>query len=381
MPPVFEGGVTKLTQLRQEFSRLGFSTSSLDGPDLKYSPSLLTAKSPLQSVTGLEDIMGLFSAMGTRKAGAASGGEVGASTGGEGEGPKDNKLPRMMQTAMCVTCDAVFQDMVSQIFDTDRNALLEEADEVCQTYIVPKVLKSYSIQKGNTATGFVLQDREGLRVSKEEAQAVVRACRQLMKQSKGSQKGDTFIEVLQKHMHSTSSGGNRFAATLRRRACQEVSACPQSPDKLILAEFSKNCLEVVHGWWSYEVCPQKHVKQVHREKNDDVGAQIHLGNFEVGSSAEVEHKIAKHLRAPGRKSTVQALSHTYEGGTMCEVKHEKGPKTPAGGISRKRRRTTVHYACSPTEKVYATVKENETCSYEIDVYLPSLCQMHGFGLD
>ena len=293
----------------------------------------------------------------------------------------NRRQPRMAQTAMCVTCDAVFQDMVSQIFDTDRNALLEEAEEVCQTYIVPKVLKSYSVQKGNTATGFVLQDREGLRVSKEEAQAVVRACRQLMKQSKGSHKGDTFIEVLQKHMHSPSPGGDRFAATLQRRACQEVRACPRNPDELILAEFSKNCLEVVHGWWSYEVCPQKHVKQVHREKDEAVGAQIHLGKFKRGSSTEVQHTVAKHLRAPGRKTTVQALSHTYEGGTMCEVKYEKSPKTPAGGISRKRRRTTVHYACSPTEKVYATVKEKETCSYEIDVYHPSLCQMHGFGLD
>ena len=75
LPPVFEGGVTKLTQLRQEYNRLGFPTSSLDGPDLRYSPSLLTAKSPLQSVTGLEDVMGLFSAMGSRKAGAASEGE------------------------------------------------------------------------------------------------------------------------------------------------------------------------------------------------------------------------------------------------------------------------------------------------------------------
>ena len=68
-------------------------------------------------------------------------------------------------------------------------------------------------------------------MSKEEAQAVVRACRQMMKQSQGSHKGDTFIEVLQKHMHSPSPGGDRFAATLPDTA-------PLVDDELIVMAFN-----------------------------------------------------------------------------------------------------------------------------------------------
>ena len=103
LPPVFEGGVTKLTQLRQEYNRLGFPTSSLDGPDLRYSPSLLTAKSPLQSVTGLEDVMGLFSAMGSRKAGAASEGEAGAPAGGGGGGRPKTADSRAWPRRLCAS--------------------------------------------------------------------------------------------------------------------------------------------------------------------------------------------------------------------------------------------------------------------------------------
>ena len=81
----------------------------------------------------------------------------------------------MVHAPKCVTCDVIFQDMVSQIFDTDRATLLEEAEDVCQDYIVPKVLKHYSLQRGNTATGVMFQGREGLRVGKEEAAAVMEA--------------------------------------------------------------------------------------------------------------------------------------------------------------------------------------------------------------
>jgi len=379
LPPVFEGGPTKLTQLRQEFSRLGFPTSSLDGPNIEYSRSLLAAKSPLQSVSGLEEVMGLFSATGVRKAEPSSDGEQGISASEQKKGLKGTNQHHMVKAVKCVTCDAVFQDMMSQIFDKDRNAMMEDPENVCQVHVVPKVLKNYSVQKGNSATGFVLQDREGHRVGKEEAQAVMQACRNIMEQSGKSPEGGAHIDVLQKHMHDRTPS-DRFASTLERRACQDIKACPSTPDELVLEEFSSDCLEVVQGWWSYEICPHKHVMQLHRDKDDKVGARINLGKW-TGSSTEVSHTLAKHLRAPGRKATVQALSQAYEGGTMCEVKHAAGPTRPVGGLEKIRRSSQVRYACSPTEKVYATVEERETCSYDIDIYHPSLCHMHNFGLD
>lgn len=76
------------------------------------------------------------------------------------------------------------------------------------------------------------------------------------------------------------------------------------------------------GWWKYEICYNKYIRQVHREKGkpDEI---IILGLFDIQEHikwlSNNEEKRPK-LDIHGKRQTI---SHFYSSGTVCQKNGEK----------------------------------------------------------
>lgn len=121
----------------------------------------------------------------------------------------------------------------------------------------------------------------------------------------------------------------------------------------------KDCLEVNHGWWTYQVCP-KYIRQFHVSGPDTSPAErlkhslldFHLG-VRIGSHVLLQNSDGSHF-----------LRTRYLDGNLCEIT----------GIPRE---VNIQWTCGPVEYV-GDVKEQSTCIYIIEVKLPSLCGLTWF---
>lgn len=201
-------------------------------------------------------------------------------------------------------------------------------------------------------------------------------------------------------------------------------------DRILAATLSSTgCVTLMQGWWSFEVCHHKHVRQFHAEamkvtQNSAAGlrkqkevvqmvetATIRLGAFD-GSATEVareaavssdshvlegrpgssEAKVAarrilaartpllgaddypkgsphRDVAASPKKKRRRYLLYSYTNGDPCTG-------TPEGdAVGGRPRSTTVKLACAPENKRVAWVTEPETCVYSVVLQLPELCNM------
>lgn len=76
------------------------------------------------------------------------------------------------------------------------------------------------------------------------------------------------------------------------------------------------------GWWKYEICYNKYIRQVHKEKGkpDEI---VVLGVFNMedhikwlSQNEEKQPKLDNH-------GTRQAISHFYSSGSVCQKTGEK----------------------------------------------------------
>lgn len=134
-----------------------------------------------------------------------------------------------------------------------------------------------------------------------------------------------------------------------------------SPVESFLA--GKNCLHGGTGWWKYEFCYGKSVKQYHVEK-DGGKATINLGRFDKLKHINWISQHRNKLPKPLEQRTY--LTHLYSGGDMCD-------KT---GIQRK---TEVKLKClkdsSNINAVSLYLLEPKYCEYILGVESPLICDI------
>lgn len=120
----------------------------------------------------------------------------------------------------------------------------------------------------------------------------------------------------------------------------------------------KHCLTGGTGWWKYEFCYGRYVRQFHGETS------LILGFFD-----EDKHKawIESHRqKLPKPIEQRKQLSHFYQGGTICDK-------------TGKKRETEVVLKCmenaqSPS-KVSLYLLEPQTCQYILGVESPLICDI------
>ncbi|KAJ4749929.1 Protein OS-9 [Rhynchospora pubera] len=139
----------------------------------------------------------------------------------------------------------------------------------------------------------------------------------------------------------------------------------KTPDELLDVLKDEACLYRHEGWWSYELCYQKTLRQVHVE-DEKVVQEFVLGQFdpEATLAHNEKHSDASLLKDPRSKDASQRYhAHQYTNGTICDLT----------GFHRE---TEVRFLCtgSGTQVVIGSIKEISSCKYVVTVQAPMLCK-------
>ncbi|KAH8412191.1 hypothetical protein KR009_000442 [Drosophila setifemur] len=154
-----------------------------------------------------------------------------------------------------------------------------------------------------------------------------------------------------------------YQQLLMSRAAAGTVPTPMT-DLTPIKEFisGKNCLTGGNGWWKYEFCYGRHVRQFHKDKTSEV--ELFLGYF----SEDAHRKWAnsnpdKGARRPGFTSSIW---HHYSKGTHCD----------RTGLPRE---VDVKLTCTPVTTSGTAVSmyllEPKTCQYILVVESPTICDL------
>jgi len=160
-------------------------------------------------------------------------------------------------------------------------------------------------------------------------------------------------------------------------------ACASSPElqaQQLLAPIQGQCFQRVEGWWTYELCVGKHLRQFHQYKDGRTTEYI-LGEFDHQANRKL-HEEADVLVTDRHTSRPYYLQK-YSDGTPCDLR------------SNHRRSAEVHFLCNPQATVsihtatdaagspvtlpttLLSITESPTCYYVVKVQSPLLCP-HSF---
>ncbi|KAK6942201.1 Protein OS9-like domain [Dillenia turbinata] len=97
----------------------------------------------------------------------------------------------------------------------------------------------------------------------------------------------------------------------------------KTPDELLDA-LKGPCLATQEGWWSYEFCYQKHLRQVHVE-DEKVVQEFLLGVYDAEATFAFNQNLSDFstLKDPRSKDASQRYhAHQYTNGTICDLTNE-----------------------------------------------------------
>lgn len=136
----------------------------------------------------------------------------------------------------------------------------------------------------------------------------------------------------------------------------------KTPDEL-LEVLKGPCFVRQEGWWSYEFCYQKKLRQLHLE-DDKVVQEFVLGEYDPEATAAYNENLSdiSTLKDPRSKDASQRYhAHQYTNGTTCD-------------LTNKPRETEVRFVCSEPRAMISSITEISTCKYALTVQCPSLCK-------
>ncbi|KAM6553274.1 hypothetical protein CsatB_014036 [Cannabis sativa] len=136
----------------------------------------------------------------------------------------------------------------------------------------------------------------------------------------------------------------------------------KTPDEL-LEELRDRCFVRQEGWWSYEFCYPKRVRQLHLEE-EKVVQEFILGEYDAEATAAYNQNLSdiSTLKDPRSKDASQRYhAHQYTNGTLCDLTNQP-------------RETEVRFVCSEPRAMISSLTELSTCKYALTVRSPMLCQ-------
>ncbi|KAJ2123321.1 Protein OS-9 [Coemansia sp. RSA 720] len=139
----------------------------------------------------------------------------------------------------------------------------------------------------------------------------------------------------------------------------------------LLQPLRANCITHTTGWWTFEYCHDRMVRQYHRMAPDSHGHVAEI-EYRLGEYSHRKQQIQT-ARAPVERSTQirrigrkQFLTQVWAGGTLCD-------------ITRQPREVEVQFHCDANspERI-AHVEEVAVCQYVVVINTPRLCVDPGF---
>ncbi|GAQ84749.1 protein OS-9 [Klebsormidium nitens] len=136
----------------------------------------------------------------------------------------------------------------------------------------------------------------------------------------------------------------------------------QSPGE-VLKGHRNVCFYLIDGWWTYEFCYRKHVRQFHKE-GDKVVADFSLGTFDSDATAALSDgsEVGFQKEPQSAEAALRYYSQVYTNGTSCDLTDQL-------------RQTEVRFFCSPESQSYlSAILEPATCRYILKFHTPLLCK-------
>ena len=147
------------------------------------------------------------------------------------------------------------------------------------------------------------------------------------------------------------------------------------------ASIGNFCIHTVNtGWWTYELCHSKHLRQYHassgpvaRKKEDEYILGKYPNAVSADDSPDYE-KIFNNTDTTKGSGNHAYYEIEYVGGDVCDATDVTDRAIVAGnrGSEKLQRASTVRYYCGSEPGLY--VSEDSTCHYVAEVYVPALCQ-------
>ncbi|XP_009363922.2 protein OS-9 homolog isoform X1 [Pyrus x bretschneideri] len=140
----------------------------------------------------------------------------------------------------------------------------------------------------------------------------------------------------------------------------------KTPDEL-LEVLKDQCFIRQEGWWSYEFCYHKRLRQIHVE-DDKVVQEFVLGVYDAEATAGVNRNLSdiSTLKDPRSKDAYQRYhAHQFTNGTTCD-------------LTDLQRETEVRFVCSEGRAMINSITEVSTCKYAVTIQCPTLCKHPAF---
>ncbi|GAB2210642.1 hypothetical protein Droror1_Dr00015917 [Drosera rotundifolia] len=136
----------------------------------------------------------------------------------------------------------------------------------------------------------------------------------------------------------------------------------KTPDEL-LEKFKDVCFTRQEGWWTYEFCYHKKLRQLHIEE-EKVVQEFVLGEYDPEATAAYHenHSDVSTFKDPRSGDLSRRYhAHIYNNGTTCD-------------LTKQPRETEVRFVCSEPKAMISSITELSTCKYALTVHAPMLCE-------
>jgi len=138
-------------------------------------------------------------------------------------------------------------------------------------------------------------------------------------------------------------------------------AGPKGGAREFLSSLEGSCFYRVEGWWTYELCYGKALRQFHAENN------VHTAEFVLGAYSSV---------TAHDPDIIEVDESTKDGGTYYVQHYIDGTKCDVTGEPRQ---VEVRFYCAADSlNLLASIKEKSTCKYIATFYTPAICNHPSF---
>ena len=149
----------------------------------------------------------------------------------------------------------------------------------------------------------------------------------------------------------------------------------------IFPKFNQACYFRVAGWWIYEFCFNKHVRQFHQEQQA-VTMEFFLGYSKEHPDVKNDPKSIKNFDVHFNEIHPEEsyVSIPFDKGTPCDLTHQ--PRTIEVRMycatDLKRRQLTNTISHDVHAHFIGDIEEPSTCAYSLKFYSNHLCKLDGF---
>ncbi|KAK4797860.1 hypothetical protein SAY86_030186 [Trapa natans] len=177
--------------------------------------------------------------------------------------------------------------------------------------------------------------------------------------NKDGQKYLCYLPKVEKSKNGRSSGQQNMSSMVME---SEIKFKLKTPDEL-LEVLKERCFLRQEGWWSYEFCYQKQLRQFHLDEEKVVQEYV-LGIYDEEATTAFNQNLSDifTLKDPRAKDAAQRYhAHQYTNGTECDLTDHP-------------RETEVRFVCAEPRAMITSITELSTCKYALTVQVPTLCR-------